>query len=31
MNPGFIFWGLFLVIAIIIGLYVVWMKWVERK
>jgi hypothetical protein len=30
-GPGFIFWGLFLVFGAVVGAYVVWMLWVERR
>ena len=29
-EPGFIFWGLFVVFAAVIVGYVGWMKWTER-
>ncbi len=29
-EAGFIFWGLFLVFAVIVVAYVTWMIWVER-
>lgn len=29
-EPGFIFWGIFLVLAVIVVGYAVWMWWVER-
>ena len=29
--PGFIFWGLFLVLALILVGYTIWMFWVEKK
>jgi len=30
MNPGFVFWGLFLAAAATLLAYVLWMWWVER-
>jgi hypothetical protein len=30
MNPGFVFWGLFVVCALVVVAYVLWMWWVER-
>ena len=29
-DLGFVFWGLFLVFALIVAGYVAWMWWVER-
>lgn len=29
--PGFIFWGLFLILGIIVVGYVVWMRWIDKK
>jgi hypothetical protein len=31
MGPGFIFWGLFVVCALIVLGYVVWMRYEERR
>lgn len=28
--PGFMFWGLFLILGLIVVAYVAWMLWVER-
>jgi len=30
-QPGFVFWGLFLVCGAIVAGYVAWMFWAERK
>ena len=30
-GPGFIFWGLFVACGAVVGAYVVWMWWVERR
>ena len=30
LEAGFVFWGLFLVFALIVVAYVIWMTWVER-
>ena len=30
LDAGFLFWGLFLPFGILVGLYVLWMFWVER-
>jgi hypothetical protein len=30
-QPGFVFWGLFLVCAVVVVGYVVWLWWVEHK
>jgi len=27
----FIFWGLFLILGLIVIGYVIWMRWIERK
>lgn len=27
----FIFWGLFLILSLIVISYIVWMRWIERK
>lgn len=29
-DAGFVFWGLFLACAAIVGLYALWMWWAER-
>ena len=29
-TPGFVFWGLFLVVALIVAGYMAWILWVER-
>jgi hypothetical protein len=31
MMSDFIFWGLFLILGLIVIGYVVWMRWIERK
>jgi len=31
LEAGFIFWGLFVVFAAAVGLYVAWMRWIERR
>jgi len=31
LEAGFIFWGLFVVFAVIVLLYLLWMGWVERR
>lgn len=30
-GPGFVFWGLFAVFAVLVGAYLMWMLWVERR
>ena len=30
IEAGFVFWGLFLVFALIVVAYVIWMRWTER-
>lgn len=30
-GPGFIFWGLFVVCALIVVGYAAWMRWEERR
>ena len=30
LGAGFVFWGLFLVFALIVVAYLIWMRWVER-
>ncbi len=30
-QPGFIFWGLFLVCGLIVASYILWMLWAERR
>ena len=31
LEAGFIFWGLFLVFALMVLLYITWMRWVEGR
>ena len=31
MITDFIFWGLFLILGLIVIGYVTWMQWIERK
>ena len=31
LDAGFIFWGLFGAFGLIVGLYLLWMWWVERE
>ena len=31
LQAGFIFWGLFVLFAAVVALYVAWMLWVERQ
>lgn len=31
MITDFIFWGLFLILGLIVIGYVAWMQWIERK
>ena len=31
LEAGFIFWGLFVVFALMMALYVLWMVWEERR
>lgn len=31
LDAGFVFWGLFLVFAMILGAYVLWMSWEEGR
>jgi len=28
--PGFMFWGVFAAVGLVLVAYVLWMKWVER-
>jgi len=30
-GPGFVFWGLFVACAVVLGAYLVWMVWEERR
>ena len=30
MNPGFVFWGIFVVFGAIVVAYIVWMRRIER-
>ncbi len=30
-GPGFVFWGLFVVFGALVGAYVAWMLWLERR
>lgn len=31
IAPGFVFWGLFVIFGVLVGAYVAWMLWVERR
>ncbi len=30
-QPGFVFWGLFLVCGVVVAAYAAWMWWVEHE